>query len=460
MASATLTIAESLAQFVAAQDYETIPAPLREKARMHLLDSIGVALASTGFEFARRAYEGLGRFGSGEHQVIGMPGRLALRDAVCMNGILIHGIEYDDTSILGRIHPSAACAPAALGAAAYAHASGKEMLAAYVIGVECAIRVGAAAKGGFSPAGFNATGVVGAFGAALSAGKLCKLDAERLAAAQGIAYAMAAGNREFIATDGWTKRLDPGWAAAGGVTAASLAKSGYVGPPTPYEGRYGLYRVYLRHEVTAQDLELVTAGLGEQWHFAGLSLKSLPSCYFNHPLINSTIAIMNRHDLVPASIRSICVYLPRAGIDTVCEPSAPKYAPGDLATALFSVYYNVASAAIRRRLTLEELQPDALKDPDVLALARKVTYAIDAESVFPRQYSGSVEIVTLDGRTYSDREDATRGSSERPLSQAEVEAKFLENASRVLPRDRAQAMMGAILDIERLEDVSQLQLAG
>ena len=156
----------------------------------------------------------------------------------------------------------------------------------------------------------------------------------------------------------------------------------------------------------------------------------------------------------------LCVYLPRAGIDTVCEPSAPKYAPADLATALFSVYYNVASAAIRRRLTLEELQPDALKDPDVQALARKVTYAIDAESVFPRQYSGSVEIVTLDGRTYSDREDATRGSSERPLSQAEVEAKFMENASRVLPRDRARAMMEAILDIERREDVSQLQLAG
>lgn len=459
MPSTTLTIAESLAQFAAAQHYETIPAPLRDKARMHLLDSIGVALASTGFEFARRAYEGLGRFGSGEHQAIGMPGRLALRDAVCMNGILIHGIEYDDTSILGRIHPSAACAPAALGVAAHAHASGKAMLAAYATGVECAIRIGAAAKGGFSPAGFNATGVVGAFGAAIAAGKLCGLDAEQLAAAQGIAYAMAAGNREFIATDGWTKPLDPGWAAASGVTAAGLAKSGYVGPPTPYEGRYGLYRVYLRHEVTAQDLEMVTAGLGEQWHFAELSLKSLPSCYFNHPLINSTIAIMNRHDLVPGSIRSICVYLPRAGIDTVCEPSARKYAPADLATALFSVYYNVASAAIRRRLTLEELQPEAFKDPDVLALARKVTYAIDAETIFPRQYSGSVEIVTLDGRTYSDREDASRGSTERPLSQAEIEAKFMENACRAVSRDRAQAMLEAILDIERLDDVSQLRLA-
>ncbi|MCC7079283.1 MAG: MmgE/PrpD family protein [Burkholderiales bacterium] len=455
----TLTIAESLAQFAAARHYEDIPASIRDKARLHLLDSIGVAAAASGFEFAQRAYAGLSRFGSGECQVIGMPGRLSVRDAMCMNGILVHGIEYDDTSILGRIHPSAACAPAALGVGAAAHASGKATLAAYIAGIECAIRIGAAAKGGFSPAGFNATGVTGGFGAVMTAGKLLELDAERLASAQGIVYSTAAGNREFAASDGWTKRFDPGWAAVAGLTAASLAAAGYAGTRVPYEGRYGLYRVYLEHEVTARDLELVTADLGTRWHFEQLALKALPSCYFNHPLINSTIAIMKRHDLVPAAIRSICVYLPRAAIETICEPSGPKYAPGDLVTALFSVYYNVASAAIRRRLTLEELQPQALRDPEVLALARKVTYAIDAESNFPRHYSGAVEIVTLDRRTYSDREDVNKGSSERPLSEAEIESKFLANACRVMPRARAERIMEAVLTIERAADVAEVPLA-
>jgi 2-methylcitrate dehydratase PrpD len=454
----TLTIAEALAQFARAQDYDSIPAMVRAQARTHLLDCVGVAAASSGFEFARCALAGRTRFGSGEYPVIGMPGGLALRDAVCMNGILVHGIEFDDTSILGRIHPSSACLPAAIGAAQFTHASGKAMLAAYIVGVECAIRIGAAAKGGFSPAGFNATGVVGGFGATLAAGRLLGLDAEQLACAQGIVYSTAAGNREFGASDGWTKRFDPAWAAVAGLTAAGLAGGGYIGTRSPYEGRYGLYRVYLDHEVTAQDLDLVTAGLGTQWHFAQLALKALPSCYFNHPLINSTIAIMQRHDLVPSAIRSICVHVPRAAIETVCEPSGPKYAPADLATALFSAYYSVASAAIRRRHTLDELTPEALQDPEVLALARKVTYAIDAESSFPRHYSGAVEIVTLDGRTYSDREDVNKGSSERPLSAAEVEAKFLQNACRVMPRARAEGLMAAILDIERVEDVSTLQL--
>lgn len=454
----TLTIAEKLAQFAASCDYDSIPAALREKARLHLLDSIGVALASTGFEFAARAYEGFRRLGTGAFQVIGMRERLALRDAACMNGVLVHGIEYDDTSILGRIHPSAFCVPAALGAAAFARASGKQLLAAYVAGVESAIRIGAAAKGGFSPAGFNSTGVVGGFGAALTAGKLLALDAERLAAAQGIVYATIAGNREFVASDGWAKALDPGWAAAAGLTAASLASAGYLGARAPYEGKYGFYRVYLEHEVTAQDLELITAGLGKQWHFDELALKSLPSCYFNHPLINSTIAIMNRHDLTPAAIRNIGVYLPRAAVNTVCEPAAPKVAPDDFATALFSVYYTVATAAVRRRLTLDDFKPEALHDPEVLAVAKKVSYAIDAESTFPRSYSGSVEVVTLDGRAYSDREDVNKGSAERPLSQTEVEAKFMDNACRALPRARAQALLEAILAIERADDVSAVPI--
>jgi 2-methylcitrate dehydratase PrpD len=452
------TIAETLARFVARCTFDSIPGAIREQARWHLLDAVGVGLASASLEFARRAYAGLSRFGPGEHAVIGMPGRLQLRDAVCLNGMLVHGIEFDDTSILGRIHPSASCVPAALGAGALVRAGGKDVLAAYVLGVECAIRIGAAAKGGFSPAGFNATGAVNGFGAALTAGKLFGLSAEQLASAQGIVYSTAAGNREFVAADAWTKRMDPGWAAVAGITAASLGGADFVGPRSAYEGRYGFYRVYLEHEVTAQDLALVSAGLAEQWHFGALALKTLPSCYFNHPLINSTIAIVNRYDLAPTSIRAITVYLPRAAIDTVCEPRAAKLAPTDMSSALFSAYYNVASAALRRRLTLDELSPEALQDPQVQALARKVTYAIDAETSFPRQYSGAVDIVTMDGRTYSDREDVNKGSAEKPLTREEIEAKFMANACRVLPWQRAEALLAALLAIETLDDVRELPL--
>lgn len=453
------TLTEVLGRYVQRSRYESIPAAIRDKARLHLIDSIGVGLAAASLPYAHAARAGLTRFGAGVHGVIGMRDRLSAHDAALLNGMLIHGIEYDDTSILGRIHPSASCLPAALGAAQLVGAGGRQLLEAYVLGVECAIRVGAAAKGGFSPAGFNATGVVGGFGAAVAAGKLFGLSDEELASSLGIVYGTAAGNREFVAADAWTKRMDPGWAAAAGITAASLGGAGFVGPRSALEGRFGFYRVYLEHEVTAQDLAAVTAGLGEQWHFEALALKALPACYFIHPLINSTIAIVSRYDLAPGVIRAITVYLPRAAIDTVCEPKASKQAPGDMAGALFSAYYNVASAAVRRRLTLDELTPEALRDPQVSALAAKVNYAVDAETTFPRHYSGAVEIQTMDGRTYSDREDVNKGSAQNPLSEAEVEAKFVANARRVLSAGRAEELLDALRNIETLDDVRKLPLS-
>ena len=453
------TLSEQLARFVDELDYDSIPARLRDKARLHLLDSVGVALAASRFEFAERALAGLRRFGAGEFDVIGMRGKLGLRDAILMNGILVHGIEFDDTSSEGRIHPSATCAPCALGVGAQAHASGKALLTAYIAGLECAIRIGAAGKGGFSPAGFNASGVVGGFGAVMVAGKLFGLDAAQLASAQGIVYSTAAGSRESVASDAWTKRFDPAWAGVGGVTAVMLAAEGYQGPRAPYEGKFGFYRVYLRHAVAAADIAAVGSGLGDAWRFENLSLKALPSCYFNHPLINATVALVTQHDVAPSAIRSIRVLLPQAGFNTVCEPRALKLTPTDISAAQFSAYYNVASAAVRRRLTLDDLQPAALRDPQVLALASSIGYANDADSSFPRHYTGAVEIELTDGRRLSAREDVNKGSAEAPLSQTEVERKFMDNALTALARPRAEALRDALLDIDRATDVAAIALS-
>ena len=143
-------------------------------------------MLSAGFNFAQKACAGLAALGGGEYTVIGMPAKLALRDAVLMNGMLVHGLEFDDTAIRGRIHPSAFAVPCALGAGAFARARGRDVLAAYIAGVECAVRIGMAARGRFSPAGFNAVGVGGAFGSVLIAGKLLGLSPAQLTMAQRV----------------------------------------------------------------------------------------------------------------------------------------------------------------------------------------------------------------------------------------------------------------------------------
>jgi 2-methylcitrate dehydratase PrpD len=118
-------IAETLAQFVHQLRYEGIPAAVRERAKDLMLDAIGIAFASTKFEFAEKALAGLSFFGNGERAVIGMPAKLALRDAAVMNGVLIHGLDYDDTHLEGVVHASASCFSCAFGVAAEVNASGR-----------------------------------------------------------------------------------------------------------------------------------------------------------------------------------------------------------------------------------------------------------------------------------------------------------------------------------------------
>jgi 2-methylcitrate dehydratase PrpD len=450
------SISTTLGRFAAGLDYAAIPPAARACARLHLLDTIGVACASASFDFARRALDGLSGFGSGTHAVIGMSAKLELRDAVLMNGILTHGLDYDDTSILGRVHPSSFTVPCVLGLASHLRGSGKALLAAYVAGIECAIRIGAAAEGGFQQNGFHPTGVVGAFGCAIAAGNLLQLSAQQIAMAQGIVYSAAAGNQEFTTEDAWTKRFHAGWAAVSGMSAAMLARGGFVGPTRPYEGKFGLYRTYLDMPGAAGKLAALAATLGSRWEFERVALKPTPACHFLHAIIHSTIDIVTAHNLAPENIAGIRALVPSAAVNTVCEPRAAKVAPGDTYGAQFSVYYAAACAALQRRFTLADVEDPVLGDPRIRALAARVEYAEDPHSNFPLHYSGGVIITTVDGREFSAREDVNRGSPELPLSSAEIEAKFLVNAARVMPPARARTLLYMIRGIEDVNDVSAL----
>lgn len=452
----TPTLARTLARFVHGLTLDQVPARVQARARLHFADSIGVALAASGFEYARRACTGLAALGRGEHTVIGMRARLGLRDAVLMNGMLVHGLEYDDTAIRGRVHPSAFVVPCALGAAAAARVNGRELLAGYIAGLESSIRIGMAARGGFSRAGFNATSVVGAFGAALTAGKLFGLDPDALTAAQGIAFSAATGTREFAADDAWTKRFEAGWPAATGITAAALAREGFLAPSAPYEGKFGVFRTHLPEPASADALAAVTDALGSRWELEASLIKLRPSCYFNHPAINATLAIVQSHGLRPEHVDRVRVLLPEAAVDTVCEPRARKLAARDPAAAQFSVYYAVAASIARGRFTVDEYDDDALEDHGIRDLAQRVTWALDREGSFPAHYSGAVEITTTDGRTLTARENVNHGSPERPLAPGTVEAKFLANAGRVLPAARAEALLARLLALEAVEDVAEL----
>ncbi len=442
-------IARTLARFTRTLALDAVPERVVERAKLHILDALGIGLAASRYDFSHKTLTAIhGLAGDGAYPVIGMPVRLPLRDAAQMNGFLIHGLDYDDTHVAGVIHATASAVPTLLAAGQRHGASGREMLAAYLAAIESVARIAAAAQGGFHRLGFHPTGMVGVFGAALAAGRLAGMTEAQLAHAQGIALSMASGSLQFLDDGAWTKRMHPGWASLAGISAAALAQQGFQGPAEPYEGRFGLYALYGAHDVEI-DWPSCTSGLGEDWEMLRIGIKPYPACHLVHALGDATQALVEAHRLVPADVESIEALIGEGCVSVVCEPEAAKRRPASAYESQFSAHYMIASVLARGRFTLAELEPEAYTDPALLALCDKISYRVDPASAFPTYYSGEVVIRTTDGRTLSHREQVNRGADTRPLSADEIIAKFRDNAAMTLAPDRAERACEAIMALDR-----------
>jgi 2-methylcitrate dehydratase PrpD len=457
MDSSPPLVAETLARFAAGLDCENIPAAVMARAKHLMLDAVGIALAATGFEFAHRTLTAMrGLAGEGDATVIGFPAQLPMRDAALVNGVLIHGLDFDDTHTGGVVHPTASLLPTVLAVGARQRAGGAVALAAYIAGVEAAARLGAVARGGFHQIGFHPTGLIGAFACALAAGKLMGLTEQQLVMAQGITLSAAAGSLEFLEDGAWTKRFHPGWAANAGITAAALAQQGFVAPRRAYEGRFGLYPSHLQERWEPADLALATRDLGEVWELLQVAVKPYPACHFTHACADAAIALRQEHRLDTRAIEHVEALVPAEVVKTVCEPVANKRRPANSYDAQFSIPFIVAAALLRGRFTLAELTPEAIVDPAILALADRVDYRVDPASGFPRYYSGELVVATTDGRRLRHREHMNRGCGDRPLGEAEILAKFHDNATRAVAPRRARAIAEAMLGLEKAADLGEV----
>src|SRR5262245_51290054 len=446
-------IGKVLADFAHDLTYEAIPEAVRERAKHLILDATGIAFASGRYDFAHKSLTAITALaGSGDVPVIGLPARLPARDAALLNGILVHGLDFDDTHTGSILHVTTSIWPAVLSAAWMHGASGRDMVTAYVAGAEAITRLGAVGSGMFHQVGFHPTGLVGVFGCALAAGRLMGLSPEALVNAQGIALSCASGSLEFLEDGAWTKRMHPGWAAQSGITAAALAQGGFVGPSRAYEGRFGLFNINLQDGLTAERQERATAGLGTTWETSAVAVKPLPACHFTHACADAAVLLAKAHRSDLDDIVRIKALVPAETVKTVCEPVANKRRPANAYDAQFSIPYLVAASLVRGRFTLAELEPDALNDETILALCDRVDYEVDPRSTFPRHYTGELQMSLTDGRVLVHREAMNRGCADRPLSNADIVEKFTGNARRSLSARAADAVRDAVLTLDRADD--------
>ena len=444
-----MTASERLADYASGFRYEDIPEATRERAKHLILDAVGIALASTHYDFAHRILTGLRALDEGgSSTLINLPGKLALRDAVIMNAALVHGLDYDDTHIRAIIHATASALPCALGVAESLDAPGSALLAAYVLGIEVATRVSDAAGGRFHDFGFHPTGIAAHFSCALQAGWLYGLTPRQLVMAQGLMGSTAAGSQEFLEEGAWNKRLHPGWAGAAGIMAAQLARAGFKGPTKPYEGRFGLFKSHLGQAASEVRYAAICDALGETWEVHNVAVKPYPICHLIHAAADSAVILREKHSIRPEDVEKIVAYVPQPTLHIIAEPRELKVNPANEYDAKFSTQFVVATCLIKGRFGLAELLDDTLRDSRILELAAKVECEPDADALYPQYFSGGVEIRLRDGRTLRHHEKVNRGAGDRALSASDIEAKYFDNASLAVNKARAHQICEAVLGLE------------
>ena len=449
-ATAESSVSQQIAGFAVRATCESLPARVKARAKLHMLDVIGTALAATRSDFSQSALAGLGAIGeNGTHSIIGMKPKLPLRDAVLLNGILAHGLDYDDTHPGAIVHPSSSAFPCALGVAEKVDATGSNLLTAYVLGVDIATRVGVTAAGAMHTSGFHTTGIAGHFGCVIAAGKLLGLSEEALTRAQGLAGSTASALSEHRADGAWNKRMHPGWAGVGGITAAFLARGGFVGTRKIYEGADGLFRSHTGARFQDLDLSAMTRALGEKWLIDEVAIKPFPICHLLHACADAALALRRKHNLKPCDIAKVRALLHPETFHYVCEPADMRRRPVSDYMAKFSVQYVVATCFVRGKFGFAELEPEALNDGEILALAQRVSHEADPESQFPKYFSGGVVVTTHDGRELVHMEKINRGAGERALTADEISSKFMDNAELVVSREKAAQIRDFVLELER-----------
>jgi 2-methylcitrate dehydratase PrpD len=379
--------------------------------------------------------------GPPESALLGHPARVAAANAVLANATLAHGLDFDDTREDAIVHTGCVAVTTALAAGEATGAGGRPALEAVIAAVEVMCRVGLAVPGALHARHFHPTAIASSFAAAAGAARLYGLSEDQLVHAFGICGSQAAGIIEYLADGSSTKRLHPGWGAHAGVVAAQLARAGFTGPETVLEGTHGLYAAFAGGHDPGR-LGALLDTLGRRWELEALTLKRYPCGSIAQPYMDCAARL--REQVRPADIAAIRCRTAAGPVPRLWEPLAAKQAPPNGYAAKFSLPYLVASILVRGRAGLAEFAEEAVRDPEVLAVARRVTYELDAGIDYPRRFVGDVEVALADGRTLRERQDRPRGGPDAPLTRAELEAKFRGNAGLALPPDRVERAIRAV----------------
>jgi 2-methylcitrate dehydratase PrpD len=435
-------ITATLAQFVRHASQPRLERRGRARGASHLLQLGGCAIGASHHPAANAALEAMRMLDPAPQvRVLGRLRRIDMASAALVNGITSHTFDFDDTHLKTIIHPAGPVASAVLALAEQRGAPGRDVIDGLVLGIDVACRIGNVMYPDHYDRGWHITGSTGMLGAAAGCARVLRLDPHRTAMALGIAASQPVGLREQFGT--MTKPLHPGAAARAGLLSTLLAAQGYTASPRALEAPRGFVQVVSDkrawHEATDE--------LGTRFEISFNSYKPFACGIVIHPVIDACVQLRER-GLAPAQVDGL-----ELRVHPLVLELTGRKEPSDGLQGKFSVYHGAAVGLIEGRAGEAEFADEVVNRPDVVALRRKVEAIVDPAL---DEDSAVVTATLVDGRRETVHVEHAIGSLQRPLTDAQLEAKFAALVEPVLGAPRADEIRGACWRLAQMEDVREL----
>jgi 2-methylcitrate dehydratase PrpD len=439
-------VTRQLAHYVVGARPGDIPAAVLREARRTVVNWVGCALGGARHETLDHAIAALAPFaGPPQATVLGRRERLDVLTASLMNGMSSHVLDFDDTHLKTVIHPAGPVAPAILALAELQPISGRDFLHALVLGAEVECRIGNAVYPAHYDRGWHITGTAGVFGAAAACGKLLGLSEQQMVWALGLAAAQPVGLREMFGS--MTKSFHPGRASQNGFTAALLASKNFTSADAGLEGKNGWAHVVS----TDVQWEEITGGLGEHFELLLNTYKPFACGVVMHPTIDACLQLRREYGLTADQIERVDL-----AVNPLVLELTGKRTPQTGLEGKFSIYFAAAIAIVAGAAGPKQFSDELVRDPKVIALRDRVTATV-TQGIGEAQVRAVVML--RDGRRLGKYIEHVVGSVERPMSDGDLDAKFLDLVDGVLPSAQARRLLDLCRDVDRLPRAADLAKA-
>ncbi len=419
------SISEFLSAWLATLSMSEIPKSVHQIATRDLIDAAGLAVAAAPEVYCQQVAASWDA--NGPCTALGVAQGFDVAGAALLNGLAIHGEDFDDTLEGAPIRVAAMTIPAAFAIGERYQLPGERVVLGVIAGLETVCRLNRVAPGAIHRAGFHPVGVIGALGACAAAGVTLGLNQKQLTNAFGLAGSFSSGLLEYLTDGAWTKRIHPGWAAQSGARAALIAKSGYFAPRTVLEGPKGFFKGFA-HTTDRHDFDEMLRDLGKTWFLEDIAFKPYACGTMIHPFIDCAIRL-SESGLHHQDIAFIECDTGEGLVDRLWEPLAAKHNPPSGYAAKFSMPYCMAVAYFDRAAGLAQFTDSRVQDPLVKQLAQKIRYRIDPLNEYPRNYTGHMRVVLNNGEETVFHQPHFRGGAHEPLPDEEIERKFFQNCA-------------------------------